>query len=165
MRMTAYFILAYVAVGLQVGAAEFLRVGAAKPDLVLLAVIFIALNAPRDAALLGCFGIGFFQDLVTLNPLGLYALAYAIVGMFIVSTQEYVYKAHPLTHFTLGFVAALLCGSVLAIHGWVRGPRASVTELLAMALYTALLAPFVLGLLNLTRKAFSFSRHRRLRAY
>src|ERR1041385_929348 len=165
MRLPAYFILAYVAVGLQIGAAEFLRIGAAKPDLVLLAVIFIAIHAPRDAALLGCFGIGLIQDLVTLNPLGLYAFAYAIVGMFVVSTQELVYKAHPLTHFTLGFVAGSLCGMILAIHGWIKGPRASVTELLAMALYTALLAPVVLGLLNLTRKAFSFSRHRRLRAY
>jgi hypothetical protein len=39
-----------------------------------------------------------------------------------------------------------------------------VTELLAAALYTAVLAPIVLGLLNLTRKAFAFPR-RRARAY
>ena len=163
MRWTPYLILAYLAVGLQIGMAEYLRVGAARPDLVLLAVIFIAIHAPREAALLGCFGLGLIQDLVSLNPLGVYALAYSMVGMFVVSTQELVYKAHPVTHFTLGFVGALLCGTVVVIHGWIRGPRASVTDVLAAALYTALLAPIVLGLLNLTRRAFSFQRRRRVR--
>lgn len=162
MRWVPYFILAYLAVGLQIGISGFLGQGA-KPDLVLLAVIFIAIHAPRDAALLGCFGLGIISDLVSINPLGVYAIAYSIVGMFVISTQELVYKAHPVTHFTLGFVAGLLSGSVVVIHGWIRGPRASVTELLAAALYTAILAPIVLGLLNLTRGAFSFQRRRRVR--
>ena len=163
MRWPAYLILAYLAVGIQIGMAEYLRVGAARPDLVLLAVIFIAIHAPREAALLGCFGLGIISDLVSLNPLGVYALAYSMVGMFTISTQEYVYKSHPMTNFTLGLVGGFLCGTVVAIHGWIRGPRASVTDLLAAALYTALLAPIVLGLLNLTRGAFSFQRRRRAR--
>ena len=163
MRLPAYLILAYLAVGLQMGLTEYLRIGAARPDLVLLAVIFICIHAPRDAALLGAFGLGLIQDLVSLNPLGLSALVYSMVGMFTISTQELVYKAHPATHFTLGLVGGLLSASAFAIHGWVRGPRASVTELLAAALYTAVLAPLVLGLLNLTRGAFSFRR--RARAY
>src|SRR2546421_10011913 len=100
---------------MQIGAGEYLRVGAAKPDLVLLAVIFIAIHAPREAALLGCFGLGMIQDLVSINPLGLYALVYSIVGMFIVSTQELVYRAHPLTHFTLGLAGGLLSAAVIAI--------------------------------------------------
>ena len=162
MRWFPYFILAYLAVGLQIGAAGYLGHGA-KPDLILLAVIFIAIHAPRDAALLGCFGLGIFSDLVSLNPLGVYAIAYSIVGMFVISTQELVYKAHPVTHFTLGLVSGLLSGTVLVIHGWIRGPRASVSELFASALYTAILAPIVLGLLNLTKRAFSFQRRRRVR--
>jgi len=45
MRWPAYLMLAYLAVGLQIGMAEYLRVGAARPDLVLLAVIFIAITS------------------------------------------------------------------------------------------------------------------------
>jgi rod shape-determining protein MreD len=164
MRMFPFFILAYVAVGIQIGLGRFLNIGEARPDLVLLAVIFICIHAPRDAALLGAFAIGVVQDLVSLNPLGLSALVYSLVGMFTVSTQELVYKAHPLTHFTLGFVGGLISTACFAIHGWIRGPRATMTDLLAAALYTAVLAPFVLSLLNLTTKAFGFSR-RRARAY
>ena len=165
MRWPAYFILVYFAIGLQIGAGEFLRFGNARPDLVLLAVIFITIHAPRDAALLGAFGIGVVQDLVSLSPLGLHALSYALVGMFVVSTQELVYRAHPITHFSLGLISGLLSAAVIAIHGWTRGPAGiSVLDLFTSALYTALLAPIVLGLLNLTRKAFSFTARRRRHA-
>jgi rod shape-determining protein MreD len=166
MRLPAYFILAYVVIGLQIGLGESLRIGHCRPDLVLLAVIFIAIHAPRDAALLGCFGIGLMQDLVSLNSLGVHALAYSLVAMFIVSTQELVYRAHPLTHFSLGFVGSVLAGLVVLIHGWIRGPGVPVTQLLGNALYTACVAPLVLALLNVTRRAFSFQQsRRRVRTY
>ncbi|MEO6437092.1 MAG: rod shape-determining protein MreD [Tepidisphaeraceae bacterium] len=165
MRWPAYFILAYVAVGLQIGLSEFLRVGSgARPDLILLAVIFIAINAPRDAALLGALGIGLMTDLVTIGPLGLYALAYSLAATFTVSTQEMVYKSHPVTHFTLGLVGGLLGGLVVLIHGWIKGPGVPISAILGSALYTAILAPVVLGLLNLVRGAFSFSSPSRRRA-
>jgi rod shape-determining protein MreD len=163
MRWPACLILAYVAIGSQIGAGEFLRVGNSRPDLVLLACIFIAIHAPRQAALLGCFVIGLAQDLVTLGPLGLYALSYSLVGMFVVSTQEIVYRAHPVTHVTIGFVGTLLWGAVVLVHGWIRGPRVSVIDVLGVALYTAIAAPIVLGLLNLMRRAFAFSPRRRQR--
>jgi len=163
MRWPAYLILVYFAIGTQIGMGEFLRVSGAKPDLVLLAVIFIAVNAPRDAALLGAFLIGVTQDMVTLSPLGLYAFSYAMVGMFVVSSQELVYRAHPVTHFSLALVGGLLTGTILLIHGWIKGPSVSATELFTSAIYTAILAPILLGLLNQTRKAFAFKQRRRLR--
>ena len=163
MRLTAYFILVYLAIGLQIGMGDFVRVGSAgaRPDLVLLAVIFIAIHAPRDAALLGAFGIGLAKDMTTMSPLGLYAIAYSLAGMFTISTQEYVYRAHPVTHVTLGFVGSLLAGAVVLIHGWIKGPPASFAEVFGSALYTALLAPVVLGVLNLAKGAFSFRRRQR----
>lgn len=163
MRWPAFFILAYVAVGLQLGMGDFVRVGAAgaRPDLVLLAVLFIAINAPRDAALLGAFGIGLAKDLTTLSPLGLYAIAYSLVGMFTVAAHTLVYRAHPVTHVVLGFLGSLLVGGVVLTHGWVKGPPASLAEVFGSALYTALLAPLVLGVLNLAKGAFSFRRRQR----
>lgn len=164
MRWAAYFILVYLAIGLQLGLGDYARVGGGRPDLILLAVIFIAIHAPRDAALLGAFGIGLAKDMTTLTPLGLYAIAYSLVGMFAVGTQELVYRAHPVTHVTLGFVGSVLAGAVVLVHGWIKGPTGSIGEMFASALYTAALAPVVLGLLNLLRGAFAF-RRRRARAY
>jgi hypothetical protein len=85
-----------------------------------------------------------------------------MVGMFVVSTQEYVYRAHPVTHVSLGFVASLVAGAVVLIHGWIKGPPASVGEVFGSAVYTALLAPLVLGALNLAKGAFSFRRRQRV---
>src|SRR2546421_9553937 len=116
MRWLTCFILAYVALGMQLGMGEFVRVRDATPSLVIMAVIFIAMNAPRDAALLACFVIGTLQDMTTLAPLGLYALSYSLVGMFVVSTQEIVASEHPVTHFSLAFFGSLLMGAILFIH-------------------------------------------------
>src|SRR5919204_178573 len=99
MRWIACFFLAYLALGVQLGMGEFVRVRGATPSLVLIAVIFIAMNARRESALLACFVIGTLQDMTTLAPLGLYAFAYSLLGMFIVSTQEALASEHPVTHF------------------------------------------------------------------
>jgi rod shape-determining protein MreD len=163
MRWPTVILLGYLAIGVQLGSGEYLRVGDARPDLVLLVVIFIAINAPRESALLACFAFGLVQDFVTISPIGLYALSYSLVGMFVVSTQELVYRAHPVTHVTLGFVGTLLWAAVVLVHGWIRGPRVAVTDLLATALYTAVAAPIVLGALNLCRRPFAFSPRKRVR--
>jgi rod shape-determining protein MreD len=160
MRWPAYFLLVYVAVGLQIGLGEFLRIGGAKPDLVLLAVIFITINAPRDAALLGAFGIGMLQDVVKLSPLGLYALAYSLVGTVMIRMQELVSRTHPLAHFGLALLGGTVAAMVVLIHGWIKGPAAPVGELMGGVLYTALLAPLVLAGLTAARKLFAFSRRR-----
>ncbi len=162
MRWLPYFILAYVMLGLQIGLSGHLRIGETWwPNLVLLAVIFIAIHAPRDAALLAGFGLGVLQDLATQQTLGIFALSYGLVAMFTVSTQQLVYRGHPLTHFSLALVGGLMSGLVMLIHGWVRGPRLSPMMLFYSAVYTAVLAPFVLGLLQQVKKVFGFQPPRR----
>ena len=85
MRWPIYFILAYFAVALQIGIGSHFTVWGARPNLVMIAVVFIAMHAPRDAALLGCFALGIMQDLTTADPsrLGLYGLAYGLFALMI----------------------------------------------------------------------------------
>jgi rod shape-determining protein MreD len=177
MRWFAYFILAYFAIALQIGLAPFLRYHGAAPNLVLLAAVYIALNAPRDAALLGCFCLGVLQDLVTQQQPGLFALAYGLTGLVVFNVHQVVYREHPLTHFSLVLVGGLITAAVLLAHGWVHppSPRAAATPgspaLPAIRLspateftrvaYTAVLAPVVLGLLQRAKKAFAFQPQRR----
>lgn len=163
MRWLPYFILAYLILGLQIGTSGYIELagGAARPNFVLLAVIWIAINAPRDSSLLGCLGLGLIQDLTTARPLGTYALSYGLVAMFTVSTQQVVYRSHPLTHFSLALVGSFLASLVLLLQGFTQGPRMSPMELFYSALYTAILAPIVLGMLAYVRKLFSFQPSRR----
>jgi rod shape-determining protein MreD len=176
MRWFAYFILAYFAIALQIGLAPYVRYNNAAPNLVLLAAVFIALNAPRDAALLGCFCLGVLQDLVTQQPPGLFALSYGLMGMVVFGFHQVVYREHPLTHFFLALVGGAITTAVLLLHGWIHpaSPRATVpggpqlaavrlspgTELTRVA-YTAVLAPVVIGVLQRVKKVFAFQPQRR----
>ena len=69
MRWLSYFILAYLALGAQVAVRPFVSVGEAVPNFLLMIVVFLAMNAPREPALLGCFFLGLMQDLLTLQAL------------------------------------------------------------------------------------------------
>jgi rod shape-determining protein MreD len=177
MRWFAYFILAYFAIALQIGLSPYVQYRGAAPNLVLLAVVFIALNAPRDAALLGCFCLGVLQDLVTQQQLGLFAFSYALVGLLVFGLHQVVYREHPLTHFSMALVGGVVTTCVLLLHGWIHPPSPAVaagagqpalpairlspaTEFVRAA-YTAVLAPVVLGLLQRARKVFAFQPQRR----
>ncbi|MDP9173387.1 MAG: rod shape-determining protein MreD [Planctomycetota bacterium] len=178
MRWISFFILAYVVLGLQTGISAAMQWRGSGPNLVLLAVVFIAINAPRDVALLGSFILGAMQDLCTQGTMGLYALSYGLVAMFVVTAQQAVYREHPLTHFSMTLIAGLMTAGVLYIHDWLRPPGAArVTDagqhlaavrypLLPMiytAVYTALLGVVVLGLLQRSKRVFQFQAPRRQR--
>ena len=186
MRWIAYVILAYLAIALQIGLAPFLRYHGAAPNLVLLAAVFIALNAPRDAALLGCFLMGLFHDLLTHQPPGLFAVSYGLVGMMAAGTQQAVYRDHPLTHFSIALAAGIVVAGLVRLNGWLRPPGPALTAWVGggvsptpatqmsfaemrlspateftRALYTAVLSPVVLGLLVRVKRAFAFQQPRR----
>lgn len=162
MRSAAYFILAYIALGAQVGLAPFIKIGA-PPNLVLLAALFIALNAPKEAALLGCLGLGLMQDLLTQQSLGLFAFSYGIIAMLVIGTQNLLFRDHPLTWLLLGFFGSLICLLVFVVYDLCPasiGARVGIGKLCAMLLYTTILSPFVLYLLQRMRKSFGFHKRR-----
>ena len=176
MRWPAYFILAYVAIALQIGLAPFVRYRGAAPNLVLIAAVFIALHAPRDAALLGCFCLGVLQDLVTQQQPGLFALSYGLMAMLVFGANQVVYREHPLTHFTMVLIGGLITAAVLLLHGWIYPPspksavpggpvlpavRLSAATEMVRAAYTAVLAVALLWLLQRAKKAFAFQSQRR----
>jgi rod shape-determining protein MreD len=166
MRWFPFFILAYVAFGIQTGLRGFIDVRGAEPNFVLLAAVFVAVNAQRDAALLGCLLLGLFQDLLSPHAaIGLNSFAFGAIAVCVVSTQEIVYKDHFLTHLTLGLGGGLLYAALVYGHGWLyyvvmhaplRASRPSGGPLLGGAVYTALVAPLVFGLLRKIKRRFGF---------
>jgi rod shape-determining protein MreD len=160
MRWLSFFILAYVAIGLQLGISHAMEWHQAKPYFSLLAVVFIALNAPRDAALLGAFILGILQDITTQGTMGLYAFSYGCVAMFIFSIQSAVYRKHPLTQFVLTLIAGLITATTLTIHDWLRPPGSGAAALFYSAIYTAILAPFIIGFLQRIGPMFGFDEAR-----
>ena len=164
MAWPAYFILAYLAIGLQIGLGGHLRAWGAQPNFVRMCAAVIAINAPREPALLGCFALGLLQDLVAANTLGLYGLSYGLFALIAAGTGQSVYRGHPLTHFALTLLGGTIAALVVWVHGWIRLPADERVGLLVMlwsAVYSALLAPVVLGLLHRARRAFAFQPPRR----
>jgi rod shape-determining protein MreD len=163
MKTVTYLILAYLTLGAQIGLGAYVKVEGAAPNLVMLAAVFIALNAPKEPALLGCFFLGLMQDLLTSQTLGIYALSYGLVAMFVISTQQLVYREHPLTHISITLSASIIATAVIVLHGLFKldaSERVALTKLIYVTLYTTALSPVVLGILQKLRKPFGFQTRR-----
>lgn len=171
MRWLVFLIFAYIMLGAQIGVGDQLRIGGAGANFVVIAVVFICLNTSRQAALTAAILLGLLQDLATSTaPPGLHAFAYAVVGLFIVRTNRQVYPDHPLTHlFTCGFAQAIVAAIIYG-HSYLRPPdgmtHLAPWPLIGSTIYTALLAPFVLGVLSRGKSLFGFEPvKRRIRPY
>src|SRR3954465_14398341 len=116
MRWLPYLILAYVTLGVQIGLGTYVSWHGASPNLVLIVALFIALNAPRGAALLGCFSLGLLQDLLSTTPGGVSARAGGLVALGGVMASHVISREPSLTHLGLGLFAGLLTAAVLSLH-------------------------------------------------
>jgi rod shape-determining protein MreD len=169
MRWLAFSILAYLVLGLHVALRPYVAWNDAMPDLVMLGVVFIGINAPRPEGLLACFMLGALSDLFTQQPLGTHAVAYSLAGLFILANQQTVYREHPATHFGMALAGSVVAGAFLLIHAWAYrrlhppatpaavelvGP--GVWTQLLSALYTAALSPIVVGPLQRCKRWFAF---------
>jgi rod shape-determining protein MreD len=158
MSWLAFSILAYAALGLQTGLSVFVRWGSAEPNFGLLAVVFICINAERQAALLGGFALGALQDLATQQPFGLYAFSYGLAAMLIVRAAHSVYREHPLTHLSCALLAGCVTSLVLLLHSRLHHGTTPAGMIFSGTLYTALLAPFLIGALQKMKRVFVFRR-------
>ncbi|MGC4030662.1 MAG: rod shape-determining protein MreD [Tepidisphaeraceae bacterium] len=160
MRWLPFILLAYVMLGLQIGLGGIGRVSGV--NWVLIAAVFIAMNATRSAAVPACFVLGLLHDFTGIGPIGTYALAYSLVAMLIAGTDRALSADHPFSHFVITLLAGLLMAIVLWLHGLLArfGDRPStyLTTGLVSAFYTAIAALPALWLLNKLRRRFRFRR-------
>jgi rod shape-determining protein MreD len=161
-RFIPTLFLAYLALGLQSGLAQHIQIRDASPNLVLPVVIFIALYASRDSALLGTYLIGLMQDMLSMVPLGVNPLMYAAITAAVRMTQPAIHREHWLTHILLGLAGGVLQGAILTIVGLRMPPRPPVEMLLVSTLYTAALCPILLLPLLASRRIFGFQPERKM---
>jgi len=177
LRWLIYFILAYVMLGVQLGLGSYIAFRDVSPNLLVILVVFISLNAPRDEALLASFLLGGFQDLLTLQPLGLFAFSYGIVSLLVCWLAESVRRTHPLTHLSLAFMATMIVGVLLLIHDLISpvGPavkyggtvlkalRIGPRVVIVSAMYTTLISPALIFLLQRCNRLLGFDQYNRWR--
>jgi rod shape-determining protein MreD len=176
MRWLTYFIVVYIMLGIQLGFGSYTQFRGVSPNLMLALVVFISLNAPRAEALFGSFLLGLFQDLATLQPFGLFGFSYGLVALLVAWSSDFVRRGHPLTHLSMAILGGLITSLVVMVHQLVHpvGPvlmhdgiairsiRLGPRVLLVSTLYTALLAPLILWVLQRMHKFFGFdASHKR----
>ena len=146
--------------GVQTGLGGMGRAGGV--NFVLIAAVFLSLNAPRAAAIPACFAMGLVQDLTGVGPIGTYALAYSVVALLIAGTDRALSAEHPLTH----FVVTLFMGFTTAVLIWLHGRLAKFGVPIPLGgqvvgvFYTAVVAMPALWLLNCLRRSFRFRTRR-----
>lgn len=162
MRFIPWIILAYVVLGLQCGLGPYIQINDAAPNLVLPVIIFIALYAPRDAALLGTYIVGLMQDMISTVPLGTHALVYAAVTAAVRMTQPTIQREHWLTHVLLALSGGVLQGVVWTLAGMRMHDRPPMSLLVTTTIYTAILSPFMLKYLHKIKRIFAFQPERKM---
>jgi hypothetical protein len=69
-----------------------------------------------------------------------------------------VHRKHPLSHFFCALLAGAVTALVVLVHARLHGLSTTGVTSFAGALYTALLAPFIVGALQRMKGLFAFGR-------
>lgn len=161
MRALPFIILAVLALVLQVAVAPALIATSVRsqPQFLLILAVFVALHARADAALLGCWTLGLLMDLASVGPMGAFSLAFGIAALGMVRVRASMFRDHPLSHVFLTLVFGFVVNALVALR--VAASCGFSWQLLAVqplgaAIYTALLAPCLMPLLNIFRRTMQF---------
>lgn len=133
-----------------IGAVE---IAGARPDIALLFTLYLAnRNGPTVGESAG-FLSGLTQDILSIAPLGFYALTNTVLGMIYGFTRGNVYLDAFLAPVVMVFVATILKGLMFLAIGGIFGisePAGTVWSLqfLTEIAYNTLLAPLVFGILG-----------------
>ena len=135
-----------VAVLLQSTVLAGLRLAGVRPDLLVLAVVAVAMASDATTGAVFGFVAGLVADLLFDLPVGVSALVYTAVGFAVGQVSVYVTSSRPLVHLALAAAASLAsvwcCGLLLRVFdlsSWAAVTRSGPL----VALYNLLLTPFV----------------------
>ena len=145
-RLLALAVVLVVAVLVQSTVLARLTLAGVRPDLLVLAVVSVAVATdPTTGAVFG-FVAGLVADLLFDLPVGVSALVWTAVGFTVGTIRVYVTSGHPLVYLVLAGAASLAsvwcCGLLLRVFdlsSWAAVARAGPL----VAVYNLLLTPFV----------------------
>ena len=142
-----YILLLALAFVLQTTWVDSIKIGSVKPDLLIMALSFVALRSgPVVGAYMG-LGLGIFQDLYMPADLGVNALAKSLIG------AGFGYSHTHMVSDSIQVQAALIFGAVLfndliCYVGTSADVPFEVVNILGRAVYTGLMSTvFLTGLL------------------
>jgi rod shape-determining protein MreD len=147
MRWLGFAICALFALTVHSALAPRLELFGARPDWLLVLVVFFALYARGADAVVGAWIVGACADLMTLERVGLLSLSYGFAALAVVGVREYLFRYRLQTQFLVTLIAGLAIRLVWGLYRFVAYPEAGWTgwailvEVVVGAVYTAAFAP------------------------
>lgn len=123
-----------------------LEFGRAKPDLLLLLVLYFAFTGgPEKAIGIGLLA-GFLEDMLSAGPLGLNIFCKVLLGYTIGVVSTRLITEHPVVMTSIAFLATICQTALLVLLSFLHRDDVPVSFMLLhvgipMALYNSLLAP------------------------
>ncbi len=153
MSVVRHIFLLALAFILQTTWVDALKIGSIKPDLLIVALSFVALRSgPVVGAYMG-LGLGFFQDIYMYADLGVNALAKSLIG------AGFGYSHTHMVADSIQVQAALIFGAVI-FHDLIYYVFTSadvpfeIVQILGRAVYTGLVSAVFLTSLIIKRSLF-----------
>jgi rod shape-determining protein MreD len=145
-RLLVLAAVVVVAVLLETTVFGELRLAGVRPDLLVLAVVAVAMASDATTGAAFGFVAGLVADLLFDLPVGVSALVYTATGFAVGTVRVYVTSHRPLVHLVLAGAASLAsawcCGLLLRVFDlstWAAVVRAGPL----VAVFNLLLTPFV----------------------
>ncbi len=166
MRWLTFAILTALVLTLQAAVAPRLELFTARPDFLLIVVVFLGLYAPSSEAIAAGWILGVCADLMTIERFGVIALSYGLTAMIVTSLREYLFRYRVVTQTVVTLTACLLVRTTWTMYYHllyeVREPLLTdwlIGGIIASA-YTAALAPFAFRVLRWLSRSLGIPRPR-----
>ncbi len=167
MKWAPFILLLFVAMILQGGNwLNFICVGDcnAKPDLLLILLVFYAVSATSYRAVIASFIIGFASDVLSL-PMGPNMISYLLVGLLLSNSRNLLLFNNMILQFVLIFIVSILAylfteALTLLAQPSIAFSSCFLSKLFIGSLYSAVVGALICQGLLLIRRSLGV-RHRR----
>ncbi|MCG3137397.1 MAG: hypothetical protein HJJLKODD_01241 [Phycisphaerae bacterium] len=118
MRWLTFMMLALMGITLQTTLAERVELWGVRPEGMVVLLVFYGLRARNTDGILAAFALGLLVDLTTIQPLGIAAVVYALVGLAIYGLRPLLFTRSLTTSFYISILAATVV--VLLLFNYYR---------------------------------------------
>jgi rod shape-determining protein MreD len=154
LRLLRTLLVFYVLIVLQTTLGGAIGVQGIRPDFLLIAVLLIALHEGAAGGAVAGFVAGLFVDLNSVNTLGITSLANGLVGFATGTIADRLVRTSWITRCALAFAATALRDQLVVTFAMSGGVAEAIRfffrSALAAGLYTALVAPLLMALIERT---------------
>jgi rod shape-determining protein MreD len=151
--MRVFFALYAFAIGIGLALVESIFLDAIdfvglRPDLLVLAIVFMSARIGFGKMLLFAFMLGFTRDLFSPGAIGMHAFALTLTAFTLLVAEEFVLIENWTGQLVISFTGTMIYGACIlflkAILDYETGPLLTVLgTIIGMSIYTSALAPGV----------------------